>query len=367
MKKHVRLFIALVLSAGMLAIQGLSAQKRAVKVQGHLHKLLTDKDGGKEDATTTTRKAVSTRQVDTTWINPANVQCWIDQPKLDPNATDSAILIIKFTDRKSGLDSMYVWGYRWNAYSIFADPVTGEPDTTYANLHGIDMLRSVVVNDMRLSALLQYAGAGGHLVGGLGVNMYDYGTACYRMDLDFDIYNAQHDVPDSVWFSYFEPNEYCDEGQTAVPLSANNSTNMARTDYKQTGVLVHPFGAEYGQSAEDFDFWNLDAYPGPAALMHWQSGWMKNGFWGYYRADNWRVPVPSSNPNIYLPDPEAAQYGVTYEPLQRWQVHAFVFRPRIQGTSQYDYQYELHYFDGAFKYMDCYCAPCPQNVTGKKE
>jgi hypothetical protein len=42
MKNHFKLFPALLLmSAGMLAAQGLSAQQRVFKVQGHPHGLLT--------------------------------------------------------------------------------------------------------------------------------------------------------------------------------------------------------------------------------------------------------------------------------------------------------------------------------------
>jgi hypothetical protein len=354
MRKYLFYFAALILGAAMLAPQGLSAQQRVVKVQGHPHKVLTEKYGSKEGATTA-RTAVSTRQVDTTWIDPANVECWIDEPKLNPFEIDSAILIIKFTDGKD-IDSVLVWGYRWNR------------DSTIQH-HGIDMLRTVANNDQRLLVLMQYSGLYGHSVGGIGYNLYDDGALCSRPEIDFDIYNAQHDSSDSVWFSYFNPNNYCSEGQVTTPLNANNSVTFSRVDYRRTGILVHPFGAEYGQAAEDFDFWYLTGYI--QDRQHWQSGWLKNGFWGYYRADNWRVPVPSSNPDIYVPDPEAADYGITYEPLNHRQVHAFVYRHRIP-SSKYDHFYDVRYFDGDMRFMDCGCAPClqnvtPANVTGKKK
>jgi hypothetical protein len=343
MKRYFVFMIALFVSAAVYGQQGV------IKVQGHPHKSLTEKYGGKEDATTT-RKVVPTILPDTAYIDPEDIECWIkESEELDPFGTDSAILIIKFTDRKTNLDSLYAWGFLWNHDTIH---------------HGIDMLRTVVNNDKRLSLLLQYSGLYGHSIGGLGLNMYDDGTLCSRIDIDFSIANAQHDDPDSVLFSYFSPNKYCDEGQTAVPLSANNSTNQAITDYRQTGILVHPFGAAYGHAAYDFDFWYFSGYT--PNVRHWQSGWVKNGFWGYYRADNWRLPIP--NPSLYPPydSPDAAEVGVTYEPLRTRQIHAFVFRPRIP-LSKYDYQYEVHYFDGDIRFLDCGCAPCPQNVTSKKK
>jgi hypothetical protein len=73
-------FIALALCAGMLATQGLSAQKRVIKVQGHPHEYLTSKYGGGEDATTT-REAVFPQEVDTTYIVSDSIKCWIDQPQ----------------------------------------------------------------------------------------------------------------------------------------------------------------------------------------------------------------------------------------------------------------------------------------------
>jgi hypothetical protein len=352
MKKHLIFLIALALSVGMLAVQGLSAQKRVIKVQGHPHEYLTNKLGDKEDATTTRTAVPLGNPGDTTYINPTSIQCWIDEPKLIPGERiDSAYLIIKWTDRKD-LDSMFVWGYRWNPIR-YGDSIPH---------HGIDMLRSVVNNDKRLSTLLQYTGASGHAVGGFGLNMYNDGSSCSRVTIDFNIADAQHNDPDSVYFSYFAPNEYCSEGQVTVPKNANNSLTYAKSEYDSTRILMSPFGAEYGAPSYDFDFWSLTGYI--QTSQHWQSGWVRNGYWSYYRADDWRVPIP--NPILTPPydSPDAAGNSITYERLRHRQVHAFVFRPRIP-LSKYDYQYEVHYFDGTFRFMDCGCAPCPQNVTGK--
>jgi hypothetical protein len=344
MKKYFETFtLAFLVSAGTLAPAGLSAQQRAVKVQGHPHELLTRKAA----EGTALETAVSAVTQDTVYIDPADVQCWIDEPRLDTaTEIDSAYLMIKWTDGKA-IDSLFVWGYRWNPYQVYYDPVTGERDSSFVQYHGIDMLRAVVNNDERLSVLLQYTGVSGHFVGGIGLNWYGKGAACYPVPVDFDIAGAQNEG--YVDFSYFPPNKYCGEGQVTVPKNANNSVTYALSDYDSTRFLIHPFGAEYGYPAYDFDYWNLDSYL--EEEQHWQAGYAKNGFWGYFRADNRRVPIPSAD---FENDPDAAEFGVTYEPLRNQQVHGFVFEPG----------FAVHQFDGAPRYMDCGCAPCPANVRG---
>jgi hypothetical protein len=335
MKKYSYLFAALLLSAAMLAPQGLSAQKRVIKAQGHPHEYLTKKAA----EGTAVRTAVSTVTPDTTWLDPADVQCWIDEPLLDTCLRiDSAILIIKFTDGKE-IDSMFVWGYRWNPIKY----------GVYIEHHGIDMLRTVANNDQRLTALLQYSGVSGHAVGGIGLNLYNEGEACYRVNLDFDIATAQRYED----FVYFGTTPNCDTGQVTVPyISPNTRIGQAATESRYTGILVHPFGAEYGYPADDFDFWYITGYIQDE--QHWQSGWLLNGFWGYYRADNWRVPIPNLNP-LFEEDPDAAENGVTYELLTHRQVHGFVFEPAFTP----------HLFDGNMRFMDCRCASCPTNVKAK--
>jgi hypothetical protein len=336
MKRYFVFMIALFVSA---AVYG---QQRVIKVQGHPHKSLTEKYGGKEDATTT-RKAVSTRQVDTTYINPASIPCWINEARLNTTTQiDTAYLIIKWTDGKA-IDSVLVWGYRFNG----ATPH-----------HGIDMLRTVVDNDKRLSLLLQYSGLYGHSVGGIGMNLYGNGTSCAPNPIDFNLIGAR--TEGNVDFVY-TGDTACAQGygQISTPKNVNNSVNQAKTDYDSTGILIHPFGAEYGYPAYDFDYWTLAGYS--QNVRHWQAGWVKNGFWSYYRADNRRVPipVPFDPDDPFRPDPDASQLGITYEPLLNQQVHGFVFEPAIGP-----YLYEVHQFDAEeIRYMDCGCAPCPQNVT----
>ena len=323
------------------AVTGLSAQENVVKAQGHPHEVLTQKAA----EGTAKRAAVAAAPTDTVYIDPAAIQCWIDEPGLDPSLrVDSTILAIKFTDDKEEVDSLFVWGYRWN-------PVDEDGDSVAH--HGIDMLRTVANNDKRLITMLQYSGLYGHSVGGIGLNWNEEVADCSRSELDFDIAGAQHNDPDSVEFSYFSPNKYCSLGQVAVPVNANNSTTFAKLDHRRTGILPHPFGAKFGYPAYDFDYWNL-ASTYLQQYRHWQAGWVAKGYWAYYRADNWRLPIPTGD---YFVDPDAAQLGVTYEPLKHRQVQGFVYFTRIP-QSKYDYNYATHYFDGEMIFVDCGCPSC---------
>jgi hypothetical protein len=296
MKRHVKFFVALLMSAGMLASQGLSAQQRVVKVQGHPHELLTQMA-----AQGVARTAVSASPTDIAYIDPGKIKCWIDEPKLNPRGEiDSAYLVIKFTDGLA-LDSLFVWGFRWN------------PDPAVPR-HGIDMLRTVVNNDERLSVMVQYTGTFGHAVGGIGLNWNRSGADCTRADLIFDLDGAESDR--NVKFVYRNASPDCEDGQVSIPfISVNTRTGQAASESENTGILVHPFGAEYGYPAYDYDYWLM---PDASAQAHWQAGWYRKGYWGYYRADNRRVPVPSTDPNN---DPDASSLGITYEPLQKQQVH----------------------------------------------
>jgi hypothetical protein len=325
--------------ATKLAPEGLSARQRVVKVQGHPHESLT-----RMAAEGKVRTAVTAEPADTVYINPADIACWIDEPGLDPKyEVDSAFLMIKWTDAKA-LDSLFVWGYRWNPLDSCGDSIPH---------HGIDMLRTVANNDRRLTVMLQYSGTFGHAAGGIGLNWANSGASCSRIELDFDIAGAQT----SVDFSYFSPNEHCGEGQVAVPVSANNNVLMAKNNDRRTGVLVHPFSAKFGYSAYDFDYWNLGGYT--PTTKHWQSGWVNKGFWGYFRADDRRVPIPSTD---FDNDPDAAQFGVTYEPLRNQQVHGFVYEPSPAPGI-----YTVHPFDGTPVFVGCNCAPCAEESKGGKK
>jgi hypothetical protein len=341
MKKQVKFFVALLMSAGMLASQGLSAQKRVVKVQGHPHELLTQMA-----AQGAARTAVSAAPTDIAYIDPDKIRCWIDQPRIDPySEIDSAYLMIKFTDGLA-LDSLFVWGYRWNPYQVYYHP-DGTKDSSFVQHHGIDMLRTVVNNDERFSVMVQYTGTFGHAVGGIGLNWYMNGDDCSRVDLIFDLDGAKAD-PDVrfVYDQYASPD--CADGQVATPTGAQNIANFATVDLLHIGFMEHLLGAEYGYPAYDYDYWNLY---GSSTGRHWQAGWYRRGYWEYYRADNRRVPVPSTDPNN---DPDASSLGITYEPLQKQQVHGFVFMPN----------FVVHYFNGEPVFVNCDCAPCAKERKG---
>jgi hypothetical protein len=321
---------ALAMSAAMLAPQGLSAQQRVIKVQGHPHEYLTKKLGSKDAKMK--RTIVSTQLGDTTYINPASIPCWINEARLNTaTQIDTAYLIIKWTDGKA-IDSVFVWGYRFNGTSPH---------------HGIDMLRTVANNDRRLSILLQYAGVFGHSVGGIGLNWNSSGADCSRVTINFNLIGAQ--TEGYVNFIY-SGDTICARGygQVTVPTDVNGDISRARTNYNSTGILVHPFGIEYGYPAYDFDYWTLGGLS--QNVRHWQAGWIKNGFWNYYRADSLRVPIPNTD---WSNDPDASQLGITYEPLLNRQVHGFVFEP----------DFTVHQFGGNIRFMNCGCAPCPEYVT----
>ncbi|MDR0699471.1 MAG: hypothetical protein LBG28_09700 [Tannerella sp.] len=341
MKKQIGFFVALLVSAGMLAPQGLSAQQRVVKVQGHPHELLT-----KKAAEGTAKTAVSAAPTDTTYIVSDSIKCWIDAPKLRTDTQiDSAYLMIKFTDGKS-IDNLFVWGYRWNPYIVYYDQF-GNRDSSFVQYHGIDMLRTVANNDGRLTVLLQYTGKSGHAVGGIGLNWNQDGLDCSRLMLNFDLDGAEADS--NVRFIYSGSTPDCVDGQVTTPhIPVNTRTGQAASESENTGILKHPFGAEYGYPAYDYDFWNL---VNEDPNVHWQAGWYKYGVWGYYRAGNLRVPVPSADPNN---DPDAALFSVTYEPLLNRQVHGFVFKR----------DFIVQYFDGTPWYIDCRCAPCTEESKG---
>jgi hypothetical protein len=275
-----KFFIALaLLSAGLLTTQGLSAQKRVIKVQGHPHELLTEKHGGKEDATTI--RVVTGSSAD---VNLADIQCWTGG--LDPNIAeiDSAVLLVKWTDQ-SALDrgdSILAWGYHWNSISIYVDPATGKHDTTQVHKYTIDMIRAVANADCRFSALLQNTSVGNFVAGGFGYNFEDGANS--RVPIAFNKNGAIADT--RIKFRYTnQPN--CAVGQGAFPYSVTQQVEDAvlkssnNSTMTGTGIIDHPFNADYGYPAYDYDYWVLK-FPGPDD--EWQSGWY-NGYWAFYHKE----------------------------------------------------------------------------------
>jgi hypothetical protein len=341
MKKYLSFFVALAIaSAGMLATQGLSAQKRVVKVQGHPHELLTQKHGGKEDATARTLRTSG----DAANIILDSIKCWAGG--VDPTLpVDSAVLLIKWTDGhlagESGGDSILAWGYRWNPINSGGYAV---------KKYTIDMIRAVANADCRFSALLQNSSAGDFVVGGFGYSL----LFAERLPMEFDEAGAKADT--MIKFHYdVSPN--CVMGQGAIPYDVPQQVQYALikaegdNQEKGTGIIEHPFDADYGYPAYDFDYWNTTS-PG-IAYYEWQSGWYK-GYWAFYVKDqlagDFTYPTES---------------GIATHLIKNHSVSGFVFEPNMDFPSPYST------ISGDFTARECYCgcnaSATKENVTGKRK
>jgi hypothetical protein len=297
----------------MLAPTGLSAQKRVIKVQGHPHELLTQKHGGKEDAT----KEPRLTGTPTDSIKISDITCWAGSvdPTITPNYVDSAILVIKWTKRpimEDTPDTIFVWGYRWNTISIYIDPVYG-PDTSEVKKYTIDMIRAVANADCRFLALLQNTSEGNFTAGGFGYNAFPGNSG--RAPVGFNASAAATDT--RIKFHYTgSPN--CAVGQGAVPYSVSDQVSeaqkragIAAESATGTGIIRHPFDADYGYPAYDYDYWQLPNLPIEVPL-YWQAGWY-NGYWAFYNKDQLIGPFSVSN------------YSITTRQLGHYTVDGFVF------------------------------------------
>jgi hypothetical protein len=271
------IFTLILISVGLFAVQGLSAQKRVIKVQGHPHEYLTDKYGGKEDATAKTRAVTGS----TANINLADIKCWAGSP--NPTLPiDSAVLLIKFTGLSPyeyARDSILIWGYRWNPKTVEGYDVTK---------YTIDMIRAVANADCRFIAMLQSSSGLGFTAGGFG---YNYDPDAFRPRVQFDAAAAAAD--DTIKFHYTgSPN--CDPryGQGAIPYDVTAQWQEALKKagvppYSSTGngngIIRHPFDADYGYPAYDFDYW-VKYSPIIDQPYVWQSGWVYN-YWSFYHKE----------------------------------------------------------------------------------
>jgi hypothetical protein len=272
MKKYFRLsVVALFISAGMLATQGLSAQKRVIKVQGHPHEYLTKLHGGKEDVKAT----VVASSTDTIDFNA--IQCWAGT--VDPSRPSArAVLVVKWTDERALQrgDSILVWGYRWN---------TKDASGFDVHKYTIDMIRAVGNTDCNFIALLQNTGGGNFTVGGIGYSFDDFQTP---PNIIFKPAEAAGDA--RVKFNYTgSPN--CDMAQLGIPYNVGtqvvNAINKATGNppspsLSKTGIIDHPFNADYGYPAYDYDHWTDDDDPGDG--YEWQSGWY-DGYWTFFQKE----------------------------------------------------------------------------------
>jgi hypothetical protein len=333
MKKQVKFFVALcILSAGMLAAQGLSAQKRVIKVQGHPHEYLTNLKGGKEDATIEPRlTGTSTDSIDF-----SKITCWAGV--VDPTRPSArAALVVKWTDEKALQrdDSILVWGYHWNTVDASGFDV---------HKYTIDMIRAVGNTDCNFIALLQNTGGGNFTVGGIGYNFDDYQTPPNI------IYNlAGAEAADSTVKFHYTNAPNCTEGQLGIPWRINSQVGDAINKAtgvslaSKTGIIDHPFNADYGYPAYDYDYWSDD--DDPMDGFEWQSGWYINGYWAFFTKNQPIGPYSYSND------------GIAIRELSDEAVDGFVFAIGMDWNKTMSGSYNNGY--------DCNCG-CSSNSSGTK-
>lgn len=166
-----------------------------------------------------------------------------------------AALIIQFNDEKS--DAAYVWGYRWDGTA------TGE-----------DMLRAVARASRCLTPLIQYTGAMGSTLDGIGLSD---GREEFCANLVYDFAGAVNGSS----FDFYNPNVML--GQTEAPGDAAEQMCIDAIQRAiETGVIEHPINArKYGYPSYDYDFWQLSEDYKDAYEFRWQAGWY-NGYWSYW-------------------------------------------------------------------------------------
>jgi len=329
MKKSLLLFVALFLSAGLFA-----QQQRVVKVQGIPHELLTKKlaEGKLKQRPVKGKLIASTAHID-----PGSVNCWVGCPVT--SGIDTAYLAVKFTDGKRSLsgDSILVWGYRWDTTK------GGYPVTKYS----VDMIRAIANVDKRFSVLLQQTGGSyNYTVGGIGYNYTD--DDCTRVSLKFELDSAKNNP--NITFKYIGSPNCTVNGQFVVPVSPASLASGAITVANNTGIIEHPFSANYGYPAYDYDYWVLTD---PTNTDYeWLAGWYK-GYWTFYNAEGASGTWSESN------------YGVSYRTLQNQSVDGFAFNTQ---PSMWPSVVDMN---GTYSYKDCSCAPSkakskPHTKTNRK-
>jgi hypothetical protein len=351
MKKYVFFLVALALGVaacnqgGQKEATPTQSHKRIIYVQGHPHELLTKLHGDKEDAGT---RIVQTSG-DVAHIDLADIVCWAGSPDLS-RKTDSAVLVIKWTDGKVPIntegDSILAWGYHWN-------PQTAPPKSYPVTKYTVDMIRAVANADCAFSALLQNSSGGDIVVGGLG---YNFATIA-RVPLEFDSLGAV--TNDTIKFHYTgSPN--CDYAQGVIPYDMNGQLRdaMSRSNGEfgngtGNGIIRHPFDADYGYPAYDFDYWKLvNDMPEYA----WQAGWY-HGYWAFYVKDS--LDGPFTYP---------MESGIATHEIKHHSVSGLVYETNMDFPPPYA-------MTGNFTAATCDCgcndtAPAPakrKNVTGKQK
>jgi hypothetical protein len=299
-----KIFIAgLIACSGAINPQVLTAQqKKAVYVQGHLHEYLTSKAANGQ----LQHRRSKVTDFTTDSIDFSTVECWaggLDPANVHP--IDSAVLVVKWTDAKAieRGDSILIFGFHWNS--------TDTSGLYAKTVYTIDMIRAIANTSCRFSALLQNTGGGNYTVGGFGYN--SSGGTDGQVPLVFRESDAQADT--TVKFQYSgDPN--CAVGQLIVPYSVDalvqaalDKADGAGDATIGTGIIDHPFNADYGYPAYDYDYWVLGAY---SRFYEWQAGWT-SGNWSFYTKNQ---PMGQF---VY------SDYSITSRQLGKGYVDGFVF------------------------------------------
>jgi hypothetical protein len=321
-----KIFIAGLIACSGIIPQFITAQQyKVVHVQGkHPHEVLTKKQQeGRWKQTKTKTKQVKA------WVITPN--CWVGD-KIDPNyPVDSAYLLVKWTDGKrpplTPDDSLLVWGYVWNTYSVFGT------DTTWDVRHTEDMIRAVANADCRFTALLQRTSSNtGYSVGGFGYNQTPDQTT--RVPLTYDYVGAT--TSPAISFQYTgAPFEECPQnGQTTIPVVPQTQVALAVDAGYTTGIIEHPLNASYGYPAYDYDYFVLT---NDTVTYRWQAGWSNNGYWSFFTGENQQVPV------------DYASEGISTRVLQNNSTDGFVF------AVDFDFNANM---DGFMLPASCGCQLC---------
>jgi hypothetical protein len=340
MKKIALFLVALFTSAGFnFTLQAQQREGNVVKVQGHVHEVLTKQAAQSRRAAVAPLAAVG----NVNSIDPTDVTCWVGCTEMPTGFTvqqvDTAYLLVKWTDGKQPNDSILIWGYRW--VSQYIHPTYGSTNVAKTS---IDMLRAVANGDCRFSVLLQNTGGGNFTVGGFGYN-FDREA---RVPLEFDLEGAEALVTQgAIQFHYTgNPNCQAPYNQFALPVDPTPETlaSEAIIAANNTGVVKHPFDAAYSYPAYDYDFWKLTDPSNTDQV--WQAGW-------YYNYWSFNVRQGLSGTFTY-----PTTSGIATEPLSNNTTHYFVF-----ALADYNIPVNL---DGNYSNPKCcttYCVNCGTTTT----
>jgi hypothetical protein len=208
------------------------------------------------------------------------------------------------------------------------------------------MIRAVANADCRFSALLQNASAGSFVVGGFG---YNFDTDA-RVPLTFNYDSA---VVDTLVRFHYTDSINCAYGQGAVPYDVDAQVEEAikrstGPDGTGTGIIRHPFDADYGYPAYDFDYWTL---PEESDVYEWQAGW-NYAYWSFY-------VKASLNGDFEYPE----ESGIATHPITNHSVSGFVFETNV---TDFPPPYAM---TGNFTAPECNCGcnAAPARAKGKNQ